>query len=162
MDALKSDRNGIEPKLQDVLLKMKKFERENQELKLKLASGGASNDGLSSEVTEVDGVKVLVKRLADGSDSKMLRELIDSFKNKLGMAVIVLGLVENNKVSLIAGVSKECTDRLKAGELINFIAEQVGGKGGGRPDIAQAGGNQPENLDKALNSVLDWVKQKMV
>lgn len=162
MDSLKSDRENLEVKLQDVLSKVKKLERENQDLKLKLVSGAGSSSGLSAEAVDIGPAKVLVKKLAEGSDPNMLRELVDSFKNKLGSAVIVLGLVENNKVSLIAGVSKDCTDRLKAGELVNFVAGQVGGKGGGRPDIAQAGGNQPENLDKALNSVLDWVKEKMV
>lgn len=159
-DLLKGDRNTIESKVENLVLKLKNVERENQDIKLKLEMD-KSYANLSSQVIVLGDLKVLVKRLADESDPKMLRELVDSFKNTLGSAVIVLGLVENQKVSLVAGVTQNYTDRIKAGELIRFIAEQVGAKGGGRADIAQAGGNKPENLDKALDSVLDWVKQKI-
>lgn len=162
LELLKSDRHTVDTKIQELLLKTKKLERENQDLKLKLSMGEGSKGDIAQSAYPVGPLKVLVKRLANESDPALLRELVESFKNQLGMAVIVLGLVNNQKVSLVVGVSKESTDRIKAGELVNFVAQQVGGKGGGRPDIAQAGGSQPENLDKALNSVLDWVKQKML
>lgn len=160
-DLLKGDRNTIEAKVESLLLKLKNIEKENQDIKLKLAMESTTAN-LASQVTVLDNLKVLVKRLPDGSDPKMLRELVDSFKNTLGSAVIVLGLVENQKVALVAGVTQNYTDKIKAGELINFIAQQVGGKGGGRADIAQAGGNEPENLDKALSSILGWIKEKII
>ncbi|MCK5480833.1 MAG: alanine--tRNA ligase, partial [Gammaproteobacteria bacterium] len=90
---------------------------------------------------------------------QVLRETLDQLKNKLGAAAVVLAAVDGDKVSLVAGVTREQTATVKAGELVNFVASQVGGKGGGRPDMAQAGGNQPENLDAALASVSGWVEQ---
>ena len=102
---------------------------------------------------------VLAARL-DGADAKALRNTVDQLKQKLGSAAIVLATVSENKVSLVAGVSKDATDRIKAGELVNHVASQVGGKGGGRPDMATAGGNDPAALDGALTSVLEWVKDR--
>jgi len=97
----------------------------------------------------------------DGVDSKALRDTMDQLKNKLGSAIVVLATVEGDKVSLCAGVSKDQTDRVKAGELVNMVATQVGGKGGGRPDMAMAGGSQPQNLATALSSVKDWVADQL-
>ena len=105
-------------------------------------------------------LKVLATSL-EGADPKTLRETVDQLKNKLGTAAVVLATVNESKVSLIAGVTKDKTDQIKAGELVNFVAQQVGGKGGGRPDMAQAGGNDPSGLDAALAAVPEWVKQQL-
>ena len=106
----------------------------------------------------MDGFKVLAARL-DDVDSRSLRVTVDRLKDRLGSSVVVIGSVDNGKVRLAAGVSKNLTTRIQAGNLINFVARQVGGKGGGRPDFAQAGGTQPENLDGALSTVSDWVSE---
>ena len=97
----------------------------------------------------------------EGADPKALRETLDQLKNKLGSAAIVLGTSNGSKVSLIAGVTKDQTNRIKAGDLVNAVAVQVGGKGGGRPDMAQAGGTEPANLDAALESVPDWIRANL-
>ena len=119
-----------------------------------------AGDNLSSDAIEINGVKVLAIEMKN-TDAKGLRESIDKLKDKLGTAAIVLGSVENDKVRLIAGVSKDVTDRVKAGELVNHVATQVGGKGGGRPDLAQAGGTEPDKLAGALASVTDWITLKL-
>jgi len=106
---------------------------------------------------EVDGVKVLALRV-DGGNAKMLRDAMDRFRDKLGDAVVVLGTADGEKVRLVAGVAKPLTDRIKAGEIVGKVAEQVGGRGGGRADMAQAGGNNPEKLDAALASVPQLVR----
>jgi alanyl-tRNA synthetase len=108
----------------------------------------------------IDGIKVLAARL-DGADPKALRVTLDQLKDKLGSAVVVLATESDGKVSLIAGVTKDLTDRLKAGDLIREVAEKVGGKGGGRPDMAQAGGSDPAGLPAALALVDDWVRQRV-
>jgi len=97
----------------------------------------------------------------EGADVKTLKETLDRLKDKLGSAAIVLGTTKDEKVSLVAGVTKDQTNRIKAGDLVNVVATQVGGKGGGRPDMAQAGGNNPAALDKALQSVPDWVREQI-
>ncbi|MFQ5488969.1 MAG: DHHA1 domain-containing protein, partial [Gammaproteobacteria bacterium] len=104
--------------------------------------------------------KVLAAQL-DGADVKTLRSTLDQLKNKLGSAAVVLATADDAKVSLVAGVSKDFTDRIKASELVNFVARQVGGKGGGRPDMAQAGGNDPAALPAALAGVPAWVEQQL-
>ena len=109
---------------------------------------------------EVKGVKVLAAAL-DGADAKTLRETLDQLKSKLKSAAIVLGSVDGDKVSLIAGVTADLTARLKAGELVNYVAQQVGGKGGGRPDMAQAGGTDAAKMPAALGSVRQWVEQRI-
>ncbi len=111
-------------------------------------------------VAIVKGIKVLAAKL-DGADVRTLREAMDKLKDKLKSAAIVLGSVEGDKVTLIAGVTDDLTAKVKAGELVNYVAQQVGGKGGGRADMAQAGGTQPAKLSDALASVADWVKQKV-
>jgi alanyl-tRNA synthetase len=111
-------------------------------------------------VREIAGIKVLVSRM-DGVDAKSMRDAVDRAKDKLQNAIVVFASVDDGKVRLAAGVTKNNTDKIKAGDLIRPVAEQVGGKGGGRPDFAQAGGNDPSKLDQALNSVPDWVAEKL-
>ncbi|MGH8670121.1 MAG: alanine--tRNA ligase, partial [Burkholderiales bacterium] len=136
----------------------KALEKEIAKLKSKLAMGQGQD--LASLAVEVKGAKVLVATL-DGADVKTLREAMDRLKDRLKSAAIVLGAVNDGKVSLIAGVTADLTAKVKAGELVNFVAQQVGGKGGGRPDIAQAGGTEPAKLPHALESVKDWVEQRV-
>ncbi|HSW93957.1 MAG TPA: alanine--tRNA ligase [Gammaproteobacteria bacterium] len=138
--------------------KIRLLEKELEQLKTKLA--GSFSQDLATRAKEILGVKVLAARL-DGMDPKSLRNTVDQLKNKLGSAVIALALVKDGKISVVAGVTADTLDRLKAGELVNHIAIQIGGKGGGRADMAEAGGNQPDNLDQALASVYDWVKEKL-
>ncbi|MEA2092977.1 MAG: alanine--tRNA ligase [Pseudomonadota bacterium] len=153
-ERVKGNRGDADEKVGQLLEKNRRLERELQQLKGKLASSQGSD--LAGQAVEINGIKVLAVRL-EGADSKTLRDTLDQLKNKLGSAAVVLGTVNDNKVSIVAGVTKDQTGRIKAGELVNAVASQVGGKGGGRPDMAQAGGNQPENLDAALKSVPDWV-----
>jgi alanyl-tRNA synthetase len=127
-------------------------------LKSKLAS--AQGDELISQAIDYKGIKVLSAKL-DGADSGVLRETLDKLKDKLHSAVIVLAASSDGKVSLIAGVTADVTGKVKAGDLVNFVAQQVGGKGGGRADMAQAGGTLPENLNAALESVAAWVQAKL-
>ncbi|MER0214865.1 MAG: alanine--tRNA ligase [Nitrosomonas sp.] len=136
----------------------KVLEKELSTLKTKLA-GSQSND-LASQAQDINGVKVLAANL-ENADAKTLRETLDQLKGKLKSCAIVLSTVADGKVTLIAGVSTDLTSKVKAGELANFVAQQVGGKGGGRPDMAQAGGTQPEHLPAALTSVVDWVSKKL-
>jgi alanyl-tRNA synthetase len=155
---LNARREEVIDKVQQLNERMRTLEKELEQLKTKLASQAGGD--LASQAVEIDGMKVLAARL-DGADSKTLRDTLDQLKNKLGAAAVVLGSVEDGKVRLVAGVTKAEAARLKAGELINAVAEQVGGRGGGRPDMAQAGGNQPENLDAALASVPEWVRAQL-
>jgi alanyl-tRNA synthetase len=120
----------------------------------------SQGDELASQAVDVKGLKVLAAQL-DGADAKTLRETMDKLKDKLQSAAIVLGTVQDGKVTLIAGVTADATGKVKAGELVNFVALQVGGKGGGRPDMAQAGGTEPANLPKALAGVSEWVAAKV-
>ena len=156
---VKSDVANAETKISQLVEHERALERELNQLKGKLASQ-AGND-LASQAVEVEGIQVLAAML-DGADSKSLRETVDKLKDKLGCAVVVLATANGDKVSLVAGVTRDESKRLKAGELVNAVARQVGGKGGGRPDMAQAGGNQPANLPKALESVPSWVKSKLI
>jgi alanyl-tRNA synthetase len=141
-----------------VLDQVRRLERELAALKGKLAS--AQGDDLVNQALDVQGAKVLAAKL-EGADVNALRETMDKLKDKLGSAAIVLSTVADGKVTLIAGVTADLTAKVKAGELVNFVAQQVGGKGGGRPDMAQAGGTQPENLDQALAGVAGWVKARI-
>jgi len=145
-------------KVGQLLERNRKLEKELEALKAKLASSQGSD--LAGQAREVEGIKVLAARL-EGADAKGLRETVDQLKNKLGAAAVILAAVNGDKVALVAGVTKGETGRVKAGELVNHVATQIGGRGGGRPDMAQAGGSQPENLDAALASVGDWVKQQL-
>ena len=154
-EKLKAGRDGLTDKLQQMLERNRALEKELDKLKGKLAS--ASGDDLVSQAVEIGGVKVLAAKIEE-SDPKGLRDLVDQLRNKLGSAAVVLATVSDGKVSLIAGVTKDQTGRIKAGDLVNAVATQVGGKGGGRPDLAQAGGTDPSKLDAALRSVPDWVR----
>jgi alanyl-tRNA synthetase len=145
-------------KVQQLMAKSKQLEKELERIQAKLASSAGGE--LASQAIEIDGIKVLAVKL-DGVEPKAMVELLDQLKNKLGSAAIVLAAVSNGKVNLIAGVSKDQTARLKAGDLVNSVATQVGGKGGGRPDMARAGGTDPENLDAALKQVPDWVRAQI-
>lgn len=155
---LKATRDNTRERVQQLLERNRQLEKELEQLKSKLASNQGSD--LVSQAEEIAGTKILAARL-DGVDVKTLRTTLDQLKDKLGPSAIVLGAVNEGKVSLIAGVSKDRTDQLKAGEMVNAVAQQVGGKGGGRPDMAQAGGSRPEALDAALASVADWVRAKL-
>jgi len=146
-------------KLQQADEKIRLLEKQLEQLKEKLA--GTLSQDLASQAKDIHGIKVLTAKL-EGMDNKSLRIAVDQLKNKLGSAVVVLAIVKESRVSVAAGVTKDSLDRLKAGELVNMIAMQIGGKGGGRPDMAEAGGNQPENLDQALESVYTWVKEKLI
>jgi alanyl-tRNA synthetase len=137
----------------------KALEKELSTLKTKLTSS-QSND-LALQAQDINGIKVLAVNL-ENSDAKTLRETLDQLKDKLKICAIVLSTVADGKVTLIAGVSANLTDRIKAGELVNFVAQQVGGKGGGRADMAQAGGTQPEQLPAALGGVKGWVERKLL
>jgi len=158
-ELLKAGREDVDQKVQQVLERNRALEKELERLKGKLASSAGSD--LASHAVEVDGVKVLAAKV-DGADPKSLRETLDQLKNKLGSAVIVLSAVNGDKVSLVAGVTKDLTERVKAGELVNAVATQVGGRGGGRPDMAQAGGNDPAALLLALEAVPSWVRQRLI
>ncbi len=148
----------VENAVDSLLEEKKALEKELARLKSKLASSQGSD--LSAQAVDVKGAKVLAATL-DGADSKTLRETMDRLKEKLKSAAIVLGAVNDGKVSLIAGVTADLTARVKAGELVNYVAQQVGGKGGGRPDMAQAGGTEPAKLPGALQSVRPWVEQRL-
>ncbi len=155
---LKGDSNNLADKVRSVLERTRQLEKELQQLKEQAAAQESAN--LSSKAIDVNGVKLLVSEL-NGVEPKMLRTMVDDLKNQLGSTIIVLATVAAGKVSLIAGVSKDVTDRVKAGELIGMVAQQVGGKGGGRPDMAQAGGTDAAALPAALASVKGWVSAKL-
>jgi alanyl-tRNA synthetase len=155
---VKAGRDDLEDKVQQLIERSRKLEKELEQLKGKLASAAGSD--LSAQAVEIAGIKVLAARL-EGADPKSLRETVDQLKNKLGSAAVVLSTVSGDKVSLVAGVTADNTQKIKAGELVNMVAQQVGGKGGGRPDMAQAGGTDPSGLDAALRSVPEWVRQQL-
>ncbi|EMF1934130.1 MULTISPECIES: alanine--tRNA ligase [Klebsiella] len=155
---LKGDSHNLGEKVRAALERTRQLEKELQQMKEQAAAQESAN--LSSKAEEINGVKLLVSELA-GVEPKMLRTMVDDLKNQLGSTVVVLATVADGKVSLIAGVSKDVTDRVKAGELVGMVAQQVGGKGGGRPDMAQAGGTDASALPAALASVKGWVSAKL-
>jgi alanyl-tRNA synthetase len=152
---LRSTPEQAADKVAQLVKRNKDLERELVAAKQALVTGQAADPAAAIE--EIDGIKVLATRM-DGADAKTLRDAVDRFKDRLKSGVVVLGSVENGKVRLAAGVTKNNTDRIRAGDLIRPVAEQVGGKGGGRPDFAQAGGSDASRLDQALASVADWVR----
>jgi alanyl-tRNA synthetase len=152
---LKSDKTSIVDKVSTALQQVKLLEKELTQLKQSMA--GQKSKDVMSNVIDVQGVKLLVANM-QGVEPKALRGMMDDLKNQLQSGVIVLGVANDGKVNLIAGVTKDLVGKFKAGELVNHMAMQVGGKGGGRPDMAQAGGTEPENLDKALASVKIWLE----
>jgi alanyl-tRNA synthetase len=148
----------VEKAVKALVEEKKALEKELAKARGKLAMGQGTD--LASQAVDVKGAKVLVATL-DGADAKTLRETMDKLKDRLKSAAIVLGAVNDGKVALIAGVTEDLTGKVKAGELVNFVAQQVGGKGGGRPDMAQAGGTNPAGLPSALQSVKSWVEQRV-
>jgi alanyl-tRNA synthetase len=160
--AVKADREQVETKVLQLAERNRELEKELQKLKARLAerSTGGSGGSITEQAIEIDGVRVVAETI-EGADSKILRDTLDQLKQKLKTAVIVLGAVENEKVLLVAGVTKDTVTRVHAGELVNFVAEQVGGRGGGRPDMAQAGGTNPAALKPALESVKGWITSKL-
>ncbi|MCB1646558.1 MAG: alanine--tRNA ligase, partial [Pseudomonadales bacterium] len=158
MALLRADRSNFLDKLQNLLDQNRKLEKEVAQLNMKLASG-AGND-LAESAQQISGVKVVVNQL-EGGDPKTLPDALDRLKNKLQSGIVVLACVNEGKVSLIAGVTSDLTDRVKAGELVNHVASQVGGKGGGRPDMARAGGTDAAALPAALDSVAGWLEARL-
>ena len=157
-DMVRGSREEAEDKVRHLLDRSRQLEKEVRQLKATLASGQGSD--LAERATDVDGIKVLAARV-DGADPKALREAVDRLKQRLGTAVVVLGSVEDDKARLVAGVTKDVTDRVKAGALVGEIAPLVGGRGGGRPDMAQAGGSDPGGLDAALERVRSYVTEQI-
>ncbi|MGL5522734.1 MAG: alanine--tRNA ligase [Aeromonas veronii] len=155
---VKGDQFSIGSKVRQILDKSKMMERELEQLKAKLAAQ-AGND-LLGQVIEINGQKVLVAAL-EGADPKSLRGMLDELKNQIKSGVVLLATCADGKVNLIAGVTNDLTGKVKAGELVNLVAQQVGGKGGGRPDMAQAGGTQPEAVPAALQSVHSWLEERL-
>ncbi|WP_283130053.1 alanine--tRNA ligase [Enterovibrio norvegicus] len=157
-DAFYRQQREFSQKVSESQTRAKALEKEIQQLKEKLAAQESAS--LINNVTEINGVKVLISKL-DGADSKALRTMVDDLKNQMGSGVVFLGNVADDKVALIAGVTKDLTGKVKAGELVNMVAQQVGGKGGGRPDMAQAGGSDAAALPNALESVTPWLAERL-
>jgi alanyl-tRNA synthetase len=155
---LRASRDDLLPRIEQLQATNRALEKQIEALKSRMAS--QTGGDLASQAQDVDGIKVLAANL-DGANVKTLRETVDQLKNKLGSAAVVLASSEGGKVSIIAGVTKTESERIRAGDLANLVAEQCGGRGGGRPDMAQAGGNQPENLAAALESVVPWIESKL-
>jgi alanyl-tRNA synthetase len=153
---LKVGPDAVEDRLRQLLERSRAMEKEIAGLKSKMAS--ASGEEMLDRAVDVDGVKVLAARL-DGIDPKSLRDTVDRLKDRLGSAVVVIGSAGDGKVRIAAGVSQDLTSRIQAGNLVNFVAQQVGGRGGGRPDFAQAGGSEPDKLDEALDTVSSWISE---
>jgi alanyl-tRNA synthetase len=155
---LRGSREDVDEKVRELVERARKLEKEVQQLKSKLASG--SGGDLSAQAKSVGGIKVLAARI-DGADARSLRDAVDQLKGKLGSSVIVLASVHEGKVVLVAGVSGDLLERVKAGEIVGLVAAKVGGRGGGRADFAQAGGTQPEKLDAALAEVESLVRARL-
>jgi alanyl-tRNA synthetase len=155
---LKASPTELQGRVTQVLDQVRNLEKEIAQLKGKLAS--SQGDELVSQAVDVKGIKVLAARL-DGADAKTLRDTMDKLKDKLKTAAIVLAAVDGGKVQIAAGVTADSMSKMKAGDLVNFVAQQVGGKGGGKADMAMAGGTDPSKLPGALESVRGWVEQKL-
>jgi alanyl-tRNA synthetase len=156
---VKGDRGNVDDKVRQLVDKSRRLEKELEQFKAKLASSQGGD--LADQAIDVAGVKVLAAKL-DGADAKTLRDTVDRLKDKLKTAAIVLAAVEEGKVRLVAGVTPDQMERIRAGELVNEVARQVGGKGGGRADMAQAGGNDPTRLEAALHAVPDWIRSRLM
>lgn len=155
---VKTEPANVTGKIEQVILRNKELEKELAQFKQKLASAAGAD--LVSQAKDYNGVKALIANL-EGVEAKSLRGMVDDLKNKMGSGIILLATASDNKVSLIAGVTKDLVGRVKSGELVNVAAQEVGGKGGGRPDMAQAGGSQPENLEAALTAAQNWLADKL-
>jgi len=156
--SLKTNRDSLVEKLEALVAQNRKLEKDLAQLKTRLATAGSGD--LSAQAQDIGGVKVLALNL-EGADAKSLRDTVDQFKNKLGTAVVLLAAVEGDKAALVAGVTQDITGKVKAGDLMGYVASQLGGKGGGRPDMAQGGGTNLAALDAALASVVPWVKGQL-
>ena len=155
---IKATPDNVQEKVSQLAQRTRQLEKELEALKSKLASSVGSD--LANSAQDIAGIKVIAAQL-EGADTKSLRDTVDQLKNKLGTAAIILSSIEGDKITLIAGVTKDVTNKIRAGDLVSHIAALVGGKGGGRPDMAQGGGTQPENLNSALDSVNDWIQSKL-
>lgn len=155
---LKVRPESLEARLQGMIAQGKSLEKELQQLQQKLASAGSAD--LVAQAVEVNGIKLLAAEVT-GIEVKSLREMVDQLKNKLGTGVVFLATRDGDKVPLAAGVTKDLTDRVKAGELLKMVAEQLGGKGGGRPDFAQGSGSEPKYLESSLSSIKDWLANRL-
>ncbi|MCK4833748.1 MAG: alanine--tRNA ligase, partial [Gammaproteobacteria bacterium] len=155
---LKSSRDEVNSKVAQLMQKLKEQDKALSQLKGKMASQAGSD--LSGQAEDINGVKILAAHL-DGADSNTLRDTLDQLKNKLGTAAILLASEDAGKVKLIAGVTKDLTKTIKAGDLVNIAAAEVGGKGGGRPDMAQAGGSNPEAIPQALDAARSWLQSQL-
>ncbi len=156
--SMKASAETVADRVEAMLARSRDLERDLDRLKARLAA--SHGDDLVAQAVDVGGLKVLAAKI-DGADPKALRETVDRLKNRLGSAAVVLATVNAGKVALVAGVTKDCTDRIAAGPLANHVARQVGGRGGGRPELAQAGGNDPSRVDQAIGSVPGWVRQQL-
>ena len=157
-EVLKTDVASLVEKIQQLQDKAKRTEKELEQLKTKQASQAGAD--LAKQAEQINGVNVVVQQI-DNVDAKVLRTMVDDLKNQLGTAIIVFGSVVDDKVSLIVGVTKDLTDKVKAGELVGEMAQRVGGKGGGRPDMAMAGGSEPQHLSNALTFAKEWIQAKI-
>jgi alanyl-tRNA synthetase len=156
---VRGSREDVEDKVRQLIERSRKLEKEVAQLKDKLASGRGKD--LASDAVEIGGLKVVATSV-EGADAAALRNAVDQLKSQLGSAVIVLGAAApDGKVTLIAGVTSDATAKVKAGEVVNFVAQQVGGRGGGRADMAQAGGTDAAALPAALQSVSGWVRDRL-
>jgi alanyl-tRNA synthetase len=153
---VRAESHNLADKLRGLIDQNKKLEKAIADLNRKLATGGVGPD-IAEAAIDLDGVKLIVSQL-DGADVKSLPDVLDKLKNKIGSGIIVLGTIREGKVGLIVGVTKDLTDRFHAGELVNYIAAQVGGRGGGRSDMARAGGSDPDSLPAALASVEEFAR----
>ncbi|MCY4454584.1 MAG: alanine--tRNA ligase [Immundisolibacterales bacterium] len=158
MALTKSDSENLEDRVEQAVTRAREFERELERLRGRLAA--YEGEILLRQAVDIDGLQVLAAR-CETSGPKALREMLDRIRSRIDLGLVVLGSVDGEKVSLVAGVSRDLTDRVQAGPLVNFVARQVGGKGGGRPEMAQAGGNDPSKLEPALESVADWVRERL-
>ena len=158
MTLTRSDPENLEERVGQVVTRARELERELEKLRGRLAV--QEGETLLGQAVDVEGLRVLAAR-CEATGPKALREMLDRVRSRIDHGLVVLGSVDGEKVSLVAGVSRDLTDRVQAGPLINFVAGQVGGKGGGRADMAQAGGNEPSNLEPALESVADWVRERL-
>ncbi len=156
--SMKADAETVADRVEAMLARNRALERDLERLKARVAA--SRGDDLAARAVDVDGLKVLAATI-DGADPKVLRETVDRLKNKLGSAAVVLATVRAEKVALVAGVTRDYTDRIEAGMLANHVARQIGGRGGGRPDLAQAGGNDPSRVDQAIRSVQGWVRERL-
>ena len=155
---MKADTETVADRVEAMLARSRELERDLDRLKARVAA--SHGDDLAAQAVDIGGLKVLAAKI-DGADPKALRETVDRLKSRLGSAAVVLATVNAGKVVLVAGVTKDCTDRIEAGMLANHVARQVGGRGGGRPELAQAGGNDPSRVDQAIRSVQGWVREQL-